>query len=189
MTRTNAREIAAHLLYSMEYTGQSADGTLEARMEPDYYRGLAQETEAYAERPGKKQLAYIRAVVSGVTEKQEELNRIIAQYAIGWNLGRISRLARTFLRIALYECLYMEEIPNGVAINEAVKLTKSYDDEAAKFVNGILGAFVRGGCEIPPAPVQEVPESPDAEAEEADGSEAAQAPAADAAACTQEAAE
>ena len=57
MTRTNAREIAAHLLYAMEYTGQSAAGTLEARLEPDYYRGLAQESEAYAERPGKKQLA------------------------------------------------------------------------------------------------------------------------------------
>lgn len=188
MTRTNAREIAAHLLYAMEYTGQPADRALEARLEPDYYRGLAQETEAYAERPGKKQLAYIRAVVSGVTEKQDELNRIIAQYAIGWNLGRISRLARTFLRIALYECLYMEEIPNGVAINEAVKLTKSYDDEAAKFVNGILGAFVRGGCEIPPAPVQEVPES--AESSDAEALDAsAQAPAADAAAGTQEAAE
>ena len=188
MTRTNAREIAAHLLYAMEYTGQPADRTLEARLEPDYYRGLAQETEAYAERPGKKQLAYIRAVVCGVTEKQEELDRIIAQYAIGWNLGRISRLARTFLRIALYECLYMEEIPNGVAINEAVKLTKSYDDEAAKFVNGILGAFVRGGCKIPPAPVQEAPES--AESSNAGALDAsAQTLAADAAAGTQEAAE
>ncbi len=189
MTRTNAREIAAHLLYAMEYTGQPADRTLEARLEPDYYRGLAQESEAYAERPGKKQLAYIRAIVCGVTEKQEELNRIIAQYAIGWNLGRISRLARTFLRIALYECLYMEEIPNGVAINEAVKLTKSYDDEAAKFVNGILGAFVRGGCEIPPAPVQEAPECLEEEAPAADAPEAAQNPAAEAAAVAQGAAE
>ena len=50
MTRTNAREIAAHLLYAMEYTGQPADRTLEVRLEPDYYRGLAQESEAYAER-------------------------------------------------------------------------------------------------------------------------------------------
>ena len=128
-------------------------------------------------------------IVCGVTEKQEELNRIIAQYAIGWNLGRISRLARTFLRIALYECLYMEEIPNGVAINEAVKLTKSYDDEAAKFVNGILGAFVRGGCEIPPAPVQEAPECLEEEAPAADAPEAAQNPEAEAAAVAQGAAE
>ena len=76
MTRTNAREIAAHLLYAMEYTGQPADRTLEARLEPDYYRGLAQESEAYAERPGKKQLAYIRAIVCGVTENRPVRHRM-----------------------------------------------------------------------------------------------------------------
>ena len=75
MTRTNAREIAAHLLYAMEYTGQPADRTLEARLEPDYYRGLAQESEAYAERPGKKQLAYIRAIVCGVTDTSRGLSK------------------------------------------------------------------------------------------------------------------
>lgn len=155
MTRTNAREIAAHMLYAMEYTGQPTEQMITERLEPAYYRGLAQESAVYAERPSKKQLAYIRNVVNGVIEKQTELNQIIAQYAIGWNLNRISRLARTFMRIALYECLYLEDIPNGVAINEAVKLTKSYDDEAARFVNGILGSFIRGGCQIPAAPVEE----------------------------------
>lgn len=148
MTRTNAREIAAHLLYAMEYTGQPVDEVMSMRLEPVYYEGLAVESETYLERPSKKQKTYIHDIVAGVSEKREELNRTIAQYSIGWNIGRISKLAKTFMQIALYECLYMDDVPDGVAINEAVNLTKTYDEEAAKFVNGILGSFVRGGCKI-----------------------------------------
>ena len=155
MTRTNAREIAAHLLYAMEYTGQPADEALNTRLDPEYYQGLSQESEAYLERPGKKQRDYIQKLVAGVSEKREELNRTIAYYAIGWNIGRISKLAKTFMQIALYECLYLEDVPSGVAINEAVNLTKRYDEDAAKFVNGILGSFVRGGCQIAAAPAEE----------------------------------
>lgn len=158
MTRTNAREIAAHLLFAMEYTGQPVDETMDIRLEPDYYKGLAQESETYLERPNKKQLAYIRNLVEGVSVRQEELNRTIAHYAIGWNISRISKLAKTFMQIALYECIYLEDVPNGVAVNEAVNLTKTYDEEAAKFVNGILGSFVRGGCKMVEAPAAEVTE-------------------------------
>lgn len=161
MTRTNAREIAAHLLYAMEYTGQPVDETMHIRLEPDYYKGLAQESETYQERPSKKQLAYIHDLVEGVSARREELNRTIAHYAIGWNISRISKLAKTFMQIALYECLYLEDVPNGVAINEAVNLTKTYDEEAAKFVNGILGSFVRGGCKIVEAPAEEPVPTPE----------------------------
>ena len=177
MTRTNAREIAAHLLYALEYTGQPADEAIAARLEPDYYQTLSQESQTYLERPNKKQRAYICALVSGVCEKREELNRIIAKFSIGWNLSRISRLARTFLQIALYECLYLEDVPSGVAVNEAVKLTKTYDEDAARFVNGILGAFLRGGAQLvapeePTAPEQEAAQPADKAVEEVVAEEA-----------------
>lgn len=172
MTRTNAREIAAHLLYALEYTGQPADEAIAARLEPDYYQTLSQESQTYLERPNKKQRAYICALVSGVCEKREELNRIIAKFSIGWNLSRISRLARTFLQIALYECLYLEDVPSGVAVNEAVKLTKTYDEDAARFVNGILGAFLRGGAQLV-APEQDAAQPADKAVEEVVAQEAA----------------
>lgn len=155
MTRTNAREIAAHLLYAIEYTGQPVEEAMALRLEPDYYKGLALESDTYQERPSKKQRAYIHDLVKGVVENREALNRTIGHYSVGWNINRISKLSKTFMQIALYECLYLDDVPNGVAINEAVNLTKTYDEESAKFVNGILGSFVRGGCKIIEAPAEE----------------------------------
>ena len=141
MTRTNARELAAHLIFAMNYTGQAADETVDARLSPEYYQTLAAESETYTDRPNKKQKEYIRKLVAGVGQEQEALNQTIANYSVGWNIGRISRLSKTFMQIAIYESLYVEDVPVGVAINEAVVLTKKYDGEAAKFVNGILGSF------------------------------------------------
>lgn len=163
MTRTNARELAAHLLFAIEYTGQPVEEAMELRMEPEYYKGLALESEAYLERPSKKQRAYIQSLVKGVVENREDLNRTIGHYAIGWNIKRISKLAKVFMQIALYECLFMDDVPNGAAINEAVNLTKTYDEDSAKFVNGILGAFVRGGAKLVEAPAEPVVEEPAAE--------------------------
>ena len=81
----------------------------------------------------------------------------ISKYAIGWSFSRISRMAAAVMRVAMYEILYMPDIPPAAAINEAVELSKHYEtQETASFINGILGAFVRG--ELPPerasAPVQ-----------------------------------
>ena len=141
MTRSNARELAAHLIYEISYTGQEPEQALRDRFDADYYQTLAGEADAYAEQPEKKQLAYIEQVVAGVTRCREQLNQTIAKYAVGWNIDRISRLAKTFMQIAIYECLYVSDVPAGAAINEAVVLTKKYDEPAAKFVNGILGSF------------------------------------------------
>ena len=145
MTRSNARELAAHLIYEMDYTGQSPDEALEARLEQAYYNALAEENDVYAERPSKKQLAYIRACVEGVAEHSQELDELISKYSIGWNLHRISRFTKAALRLAIYEILYVEDVPSSVAINEAMVLAKKYEsEETAGFINGILGAFVRG---------------------------------------------
>ncbi len=144
MTRSTAREIVIHLVYGMDYTHADIDQTLETLLETGYYSGLGKETELYQERPNKKQMAYIRAVAGGCAEKREELDAVIGKYAIGWSVSRISRLVRAILHVAIYEVLYVDDVPTGVAINEAVRLTRVYEDEdVVAFVNGILGAFAR----------------------------------------------
>ena len=144
MTRSNAREIVAHLIFEMNFTEDTANQLVEATMEPDYYSSLAQETEIYAERPNEKQMEYIRNAVQGVQEKQEELDGYIAKYAINWSVSRISKVARAILHVAMYEALYVEDVPVSSAINEAVELTRKYEDEdVVAFVNGILGSFAR----------------------------------------------
>ena len=88
-------------------------------------------------------MEYIDRVVFGVVNRQEELNGIIAAYSIGWDVKRISRLARAAMQLAVFECKYMEEVPVGVSISEAVRIIKKYEPDAAPFVNGILGSFAR----------------------------------------------
>lgn len=144
MTRSNAREIVAHLIFEMNFTDDTADQIVNAAMEPEYYESLAQETEIYAERPNQKQMEYIRAAVAGIQEKQEELDGYISKYAINWSVSRISKVARAILHVAMYESLYMEDVPVSAAINEAVELSRKYEDEdVVAFVNGILGSFAR----------------------------------------------
>ena len=145
MTRSNARELVLHLVLDMDYTKDPSAEVVETRLDRDYYATLEAENDVYAERPNQKQLAYIRQVTAGVQEKEAELRETISKYAIGWNINRISRLARAILELAIYEIRYVEDVPASVAVSEAMVLTKKYEsEETASFVNGILGAFVRG---------------------------------------------
>ena len=79
MTRSNAREIVAHLIFEMNFTADPAEKLVDATMEPVYYESLAQETDIYAERPNEKQMDYIRNAVQGIQEKSEELDSYIAK--------------------------------------------------------------------------------------------------------------
>ena len=70
---------------------------------------------------------------------------MIRKYAIGWDITRISKLTRCILQLAIFEILYMDDVPTGVAISEAVRIAKLYDgDDTGAFVNGILGSLARG---------------------------------------------
>jgi N utilization substance protein B len=144
MTRGNARELAVHLIYGREFTGEEPELVVSARLDKEYYAKLSQENAVYEDRPSRAQVAYIDKVVIGVANRTEELNEIIGKYSIGWNVSRISRLTRCILQLAIFEIMYMDDVPTSVAISEAVSLSKMYDgDDTGAFVNGILGSFSR----------------------------------------------
>ena len=144
MTRANARELAVHLIYGREFTGEEPQQVVSTRLEKDYYQLLSAENDVYAERPSRTQMGYIDKVVTGVANRVDDLNEIIQKFSIGWDVTRISRLARCVMQLAIFEIQYVEDVPTGVAISEAVRLVKKYDgNDTGSFVNGILGAFAR----------------------------------------------
>lgn len=144
MTRGDARELAVHLIYSQSFTDEEPDKLVAARLDKEYYPQLSGENEIYQDRPSRGQVAYIDQVVTGVSNRLEELNGHIGKFSIGWDVSRISRLARAIMQLAIFEILYVEDVPTGVAVSEAVRLAKKYDgDDTGSFVNGILGSFAR----------------------------------------------
>ena len=144
MTRSNARELAVHLIYGRVFTGEEPQQVVSTRLNKEYYAQLSEENQVYSERPSRAQMAYIDGVVSGVANREEDLNQLIQKFSIGWDVTRISRLTRAILQLAIFEILYVEDVPTGVAISEAVRLAKMYDgDDTGSFVNGILGSFAR----------------------------------------------
>ena len=152
MTRANARELAVHLIYGRDFTGETPEDVVNIRLNKEYYSKLSAENDVYAERPSGSLLRYVDTVVAGVANRTEELNATIGQYSIGWDVSRISRLARSIMQLAIYEILYLEDVPTGVSISEAVRIAKKYDgDDTGAFVNGILGAFARSQSSAAPA--------------------------------------
>lgn len=144
MTRFNARELAVHLIYGRDFTGEEPEQVVAIRLAKEYYAQLSEENEIYSERPNRPQIAYLDKVVAGVANRTEELNGHIQQFSIGWDVSRISRLTRAIMQLAIFEILYVEDVPTGVAVSEAVRLAKKYDgDDTGAFVNGILGSFAR----------------------------------------------
>jgi len=144
MTRTNAREIAIHFTFALSFSDLSAGELLEKHLNHDAFALLGAEEPLYAEFPNEKQLRYITTLVKGVYDHAPELDDYIARYALRWSFSRISRVATAVMRVAMYEILYMSDIPNSAAINEAVQIAKGYEDpQVVSFINGILGSFVR----------------------------------------------
>jgi N utilization substance protein B len=118
MRRADQRRAAVVALYQHEVTGRSVDDVL-----PD------------------KSSSFTRELIDGVLQHQEELDVLIERHARGWTLDRIAPLERSILRVSLYEMLHRADVPDEVAIDEAVEAAKELcAAEAAGFVNGILGA-------------------------------------------------
>lgn|SRR5690625_3178302 len=88
------------------------------------------------------QLLY--TLVEGVTEKNDEIDKIISNHLENWSLDRVAIVERTILKIAIYEIKYIDDIPENVSINEAVELAKKFGDETSgKFVNGVLSKILK----------------------------------------------
>lgn len=124
--RKRSREIAMELLYQSTINSKEPEELIE-----DYIEQYGEVEEVDRQ--------YISSVVGGVREKQEEIDAMIEANLVKWKLNRIPKINMSILRVALYEILFMEDIPNTVSINEAVEISKKYsDDQSAAFINGIL---------------------------------------------------
>lgn len=143
MSRRSAREVVLHLIFSHDFLNSPADELLESRLCGDSFSSLADEYELYEQLPAAAQIDYVEDTVKGVIDHAPELDAYIEKYAVGWNVGRISRITRAALRLCMYETLYLQ-IPVAASVNEALELVKKYDsEEAASFANGVLGAFIK----------------------------------------------
>lgn len=147
MTRTNAREIAIHMIFQLGFSSESATELLAKQMTKEHFKSMESECYLYRQFPNKKQADYIVELVEGTFLHSPELDEYISNYAKGWTFARIPRVIAAILRVAMYEAMYMDDIPEKVAVNDALEIAKGYDDpEVISFANGILGSFLRNEC-------------------------------------------
>ncbi len=129
MTRRESRENAFFVIFEIDFHGESLSDTLQNA------------TECRDLKPDE----YTKMLAGQVIVKSVELDEFISTYSTKWKVERISRVARSLLRMAIAEMLLeQEDVPVSVSINEAVELAKKYGgEEDGAFVNGVLGAFSR----------------------------------------------
>ena len=85
---------------------------------------------------------YVREAYFGVCENKEQIDALIGAHSNGWKTHRLTRLSRSIMRLATYEMLFCDDIPYSVSINEAIELTKKFDDPRARsFVNGVINSI------------------------------------------------
>ena len=142
MSRKNAREDTFRIIFESLINKMEPSEYLERYFE-EVKKSAADEEKAFINEPSGSDNDYVKAVVDGVLEKSEELDSIIKENLVGWDVSRISKVSVACLRLALFEIMYMDDIPLRVAANEAVELAKRYDgQECASFVNGALGSAI-----------------------------------------------
>ena len=144
MTRKSARELAVRLVYSSSLTGDISEEAVDTFFEGEHYMSLQDEDTVFTQKPNDKQISYIKGIVFGVFENREAIDENISRFSKAWKLDRISKTALAVLRCAMYEMMFMDDIPDGVAINEAVEISKGYEEaETTAFINGVLGSYSR----------------------------------------------
>lgn len=98
-----------------------------------------QEINTDKEVENEKMNPFTKKIVLGVIDKKEEIDQLISSHLKNWSYDRVALVEKTVLRIAVFEMTYLDDIPVGVSINEAVELSHTYGDEkSGKFVNGVL---------------------------------------------------
>ena len=130
MARAQARVLTMQMIYERMLGGQGGDDTLLGML------GF---------NPKDDDENYIQSVLSGVFEHLDELDEQIEKYLVNWTLERLARVDLAILRLAAYEILYRDDIPESVSVNEAVELARTFSTyEAGGFINGVLGSLLRG---------------------------------------------
>lgn len=126
MKRHEAREKALQVLFQLDNTELTIEDAMSHILEED-------EQDAFFER-----------LVRGTADHMEEIDAHLKDKLENWSLHRLPKIERTVLRLAVYELLWMEDVPNRVALNEAIELCKTFSDEkSSKFVNGVLSKFTQ----------------------------------------------
>jgi N utilization substance protein B len=126
--RSKARKRALDVLFEGEVRGLPLGATLDERV-------------LEAEPPVNE---YSVRLVRGVCEHQARIDELVTTYAHGWSLERMPTVDRNALRIGVYEVLYVDEVPDAVAVSEAMNLVRDLStDDSPSFVNGVLGNIVR----------------------------------------------
>jgi len=131
--RSRARKRALNLLYAAEMRGE------------DVVRFLDQAIEA-GEGPSNP---YVEVLVRGVAEHRSRIDELLTEYSDGWALNRMPAVDRSVLRMGVFELLWADDVPDAVAVDEAVTLVRELStDDSPGFVNGVLGAMMRAKDEI-----------------------------------------
>ncbi len=145
MRRAQIREEIFKLLFRVEFNEAEDMPAQISRFFEDLQRRDDDEEDAVKEGSVRKEDAdYITQKYEKIVEKIPELDAQIASAAKGWKVNRLSKVDLTILRLAVYEMKYDEDIPVGVAINEAVELAKKFSqDESPSFINGILAKLAK----------------------------------------------
>ncbi len=142
MARSTARQAAMQLLYERMSGGDADDQSLEM-----VYEQLsdAQPEGSDALKPSKSEREYIADVLSGVEEHQQELDDSIESHSTGsWSLERVPHVDLSILRLAAYEMLHRTDVPDSVAISEALNLSNRYSEpKSTRYINGVLGSMER----------------------------------------------
>ncbi len=136
MRKREQREHIFKLLFMTQFNSQE-EMTEQLAMYFDSLEELEEKDQTYMEEKYKN-----------VLEKLNDIDEILNEYSKGWKTSRMNRVDLTALRLAVYEMKYDEQVPVGVAINEAVELAKNFGgDTSGSFVNGVLGKIANQGAE------------------------------------------
>ncbi|HEY6934061.1 MAG TPA: transcription antitermination factor NusB [Marmoricola sp.] len=126
--RTKARKRALDLVYAAEVRGRSAAEMLDEQV-------------AQGEGPTNE---YTATLVRGLEEHRARIDELITTYSRDWSLARLPAVDRNVLRLGIYELLYVDDVPDAVAISEAVNLVRDLStDDSPGYVNGVLGTIAR----------------------------------------------
>ena len=132
MTRSIIREHIFKILFRAEFYNKE-----ELIQQTDYY-------VSELSRAKDKEIEYIKDKTLAIIDKLSEIDEIINENSDGWPTNRLGKAELTIMRLAVYEIRFDEEIPDGVAINEAVELSKKYgSDNSSSFVNGVLAKIIK----------------------------------------------